>query len=71
MTLPFMPAMRTRPGRLMKGITPGRTGLSQPELGQLVDQAEVVVDREEELRHREVGGLELRGQVAAVALPIR
>ena len=71
MTLPFIPAMRRTPARLTTGMTPGSTGLSHPELGQLVDEPQVVVDAEEELGHREVGRLELGGEVAAVARPDR
>ena len=58
--------MRRVPLTLMNGITPGRTGLVQPEVGQLVDHAPVVVDLEEELGDAEVDRVELRREVPPV-----
>ena len=45
-------------------MIPGSTGLSTPSVGELVDEAHVVLGLEEELGDREVGAAQLVGEVA-------
>ncbi len=49
---------------------PGQHRLVDAEGGQLVDQADPVLDLEEELRQREVGDRQLVGEMAAVGGPV-
>ena len=51
---------------LVTGMMPGSTGLVDAEVGELVDEAEVVVGFEEELGDGEVGGRQLVGEMASV-----
>ena len=56
---------------LVAGMIPAITGLSTPRSREALDEVEVVVGVEEELRDGEVGRGQLLGGVAPVALPCR
>ena len=58
--------MRATDAMFVIGMIPGITGLSTPCAREVVDEAQVGVGLEEELRDREVGDAQLRGEVIPV-----